>query len=42
MKRVLMQEIEDLEAELQAAPPAKVARLVKKLVRLKKKFFYQS
>lgn len=39
MKRIRLQDIERLEEEFAAAPPAKSAALVKKLAKMKRRFF---
>ncbi len=39
MKKVTREDIEELETQLSAAPPGKVAQLVKKLVKYKRYYF---
>lgn len=41
MNKVSLQDIEDLEHKLSAAPPSEVAGMVKKLVKMRKKFAKQ-
>ena len=41
MKQIERADLERLEAQLAAAPPAKVAPLVKKLVKLRRRYLRQ-
>ena len=41
MKKITLQEIEELELQLAASPPSQVAKQVRKLVRLRRKFAEQ-
>lgn len=41
MKRITLQQMDELEWQLRAAPPSKVAKLVRKYVRLRRKFAEQ-